>query len=64
MRNPKRIKRMLKLIDQIWQKYPDQRLGQLLANYCFGHHNDIFYQEDDVSENTLISAKNEMQRLS
>ncbi len=30
MRNPKRIKRILKLIEKIWKKNPDLRLGQFV----------------------------------
>ena len=32
MRDEKRIKRILKLIEKIWSKYPDQRFGQMLIN--------------------------------
>ena len=53
MRDLKRIKRICKLIEKVWSYYPEQRLGQLLANYVFGHHKDIFYQDDDVSEDIL-----------
>lgn len=53
MRDPKRIKRICKKIENLWSKVPDQRLGQFLANYVFGHHIDIFHQEDDVSESHL-----------
>ena len=53
MRDPKRIKRICKLIEKLWIKCPDQRLGQLLANYVFGHHTDIFFLEDDLTEKIL-----------
>lgn len=53
MRDPKRIPRMCKKIERVWKEFPDQRLGQLLANYVFGHHRDIFFQEDDESEKFL-----------
>lgn len=32
MRDPKRIDRILKLIENSWKRYPDLRLGQLLIN--------------------------------
>lgn len=32
MRNPKRIKKVLKAIEEIWGMYPDLRLGQLIGN--------------------------------
>lgn len=46
MRDPARIDVILKKIETIWKKYPDQRLMQLLLNAC-GHHQDHFYLEDD-----------------
>ena len=32
MRDPKRIDRILKLIERYWKNSPDQRFGQLLIN--------------------------------
>ena len=32
-RDPKRIPEVLRLIEQVWQKRPDLRLGQLLLNH-------------------------------
>ena len=51
MRDPKRIKRICKLIEKVWMTHPEQRLGQLLSNYTFGI--DIFYQEDTNTEEIL-----------
>ncbi|MFH1802825.1 MAG: hypothetical protein ABH864_05260 [archaeon] len=52
MRDPKRIDRILKLIEKKWQENPDQRLGQLLENYAF--KDDVIFQlEDDVVEKRL-----------
>jgi len=53
MRDKKRIKRICTLIEKLWNTQQDQRLGQLLANYVFGHHQDIYFQEDDISETNL-----------
>jgi len=53
LRDPKRIARICKILQKVWSGYSDQRLGQLLANYVFGHHVDIFFQEDDISEKAL-----------
>jgi uncharacterized protein YihD (DUF1040 family) len=46
-------KEILKLLRKLWQRYPDQRLGQLLENYVFfeGKRGDLtsvklFFQED------------------
>ena len=57
MRDKKRIKRICRLIETLWLQVPDQRLGQFLANYIFGHHKDIFYQEDDITEEKLGKLK-------
>jgi len=49
MRDQDRISEMLDTIRIIWEKNPDLRLGQLLAN-CHVNTNlfyDLFYREDD-----------------
>lgn len=51
MRDPKRIDRILELIRQEWEKYPDQRLGQLLEN-MYGQPVE-YYTEDDKFETTV-----------
>ena len=60
MREKERINRICKKLAEMWVKYPDQRLGQLLENYIFfkGKRGDVtsirlFYQEDDETENIL-----------
>lgn len=60
MRDPERIPKILKALEILWKKFPDQRLGQLLENYVFfqGERGDrtsvrLFYQEDDLTENIL-----------
>lgn len=51
MRDPKRVKRMLKLIEKIWKKHNNLRLCQLLGN-CF-EVGDLYYKEDDIVEKRL-----------
>ena len=51
MRDPKRIKPMLKLIEKIWIKNPDLRLMQLLGNVLGS--GDHYYKEDDQLETNL-----------
>lgn len=56
MRDPNRIPRMLALVEQIWTKYPDFRLGQLVDNakeIGSGSSADIFYVEDVALEEGL-----------
>jgi uncharacterized protein YihD (DUF1040 family) len=45
-RDPKRIAEVLDLIEAIWKKHPDLRLGQLIFNTC-PRQDDLFYLEDD-----------------
>ena len=46
MRNPKRIKKCLRKIEEVWSKYPDLRLGQLLLNLV-PNSNSLYYIEDE-----------------
>lgn len=55
MRDPERIKRILKLLEKGWEKVPDWRFCQLIENfkrYC--GVSDLFYMEDDELEKKLI----------
>lgn len=45
MRDPKRIDVILQEISNIWHKYPDMRLGQLIGNVLEG--TALYYVEDD-----------------
>jgi hypothetical protein len=51
MRDIKRIKPLLALIEEVWNEVPDWRLGQLLVNVS--RLDDPFYFEDDVLEEKL-----------
>ena len=46
MRDPKRIKKVLKRIEEFWNKVPDWRLGQLIVN--LNDNNDPYYVEEDM----------------
>lgn len=52
-RSVDRIDRITEKLNKVWHAMPDQRLGQLLANYGFGHHVDPFHVEDDQIEQKL-----------
>jgi len=53
MREPKRIPRLLKKLEQVWIKVPDLRLGQGLENIARDRGIDLFYLEDDELERIL-----------
>jgi uncharacterized protein YihD (DUF1040 family) len=54
MRDPKRISEILSLIRNVWESYPDLRLGQLIINSgpsnldTINSFEDIFYLEDEI----------------
>jgi hypothetical protein len=58
MREKARIKRILKLIEDKWDKVPDQRFGQLLINngICEDQYN-LWSLEDDELEEHLKKIK-------
>lgn len=55
MRDPKRIPKVLKVIERYWSMHPDLRLGQLIsiangthrARQNLPHSDDVFNIEDD-----------------
>ena len=47
MRDIKRIKRILKLIEDYWNKYSDQRFGQLIINMGIADDSNRVWQRDD-----------------
>lgn len=60
MRDPKRISRICRKIEKLWNLYPDQRFGQLIENYVIPSNNArgaatcwIFYAEDEITEERL-----------
>lgn len=50
VRDPKRIPRVLALIESIWKANPDLRLGQLIEN---GAGEDMYFLEDEELESCL-----------
>ena len=56
MRDIRRIKLICNLVELLWDRFPNQRLGQLLSNFVFGHHTDIFFLEDEITEVKLQRA--------
>ena len=49
MRNPDRIPKILKELEEFWKQVPDWRLGQVISNISYETLgvNDPFYLEDD-----------------
>jgi uncharacterized protein YihD (DUF1040 family) len=44
-RDPKRIPKVIAVLQQAWERNPDLRLGQLISNAT--NAEDFFYYEDD-----------------
>ena len=57
-REPERIERILAVIKEIWQRFPDLRLGQLLNNAVPELETNLFYTEDTITEEKLTEFKN------
>ena len=56
MRDPKRIKPLLKLLERAWRAEPDMRLGQLVWNAAFAlRHSNFFYVEDEALVAEIIA---------
>lgn len=54
MRDEKRIKRILKLIEKLWSEHPDSRFGQLLINLNIVNDDlRVWSNEDDSFEEYL-----------
>jgi hypothetical protein len=60
MRDPARIPRILKKLEQLWNKVPDQRFWQVIVNMHgdLGNPQDPFYVEDDKFEKGLTELIN------
>ena len=56
MRDPNRIEPMLALIREIWYKYPDLRLTQLIMN-ALKMNQDPYYVEDEKLKKALEEYK-------
>ena len=65
MRDPERIKRMLKLLEDVWTKVPDWRLTQLVINTTDTDHNcgPVFYMEDDAFEKNLVELNSSLEEM-
>lgn len=57
MRNPKRINKILNLLQTLWQNSPDLRFGQLLINLGIcDDENRLWNNEDEDLEKYLKST--------
>ena len=53
MSDPKRIKKIIPLLEEAWELVPDWRLGQLVSNLIGTGRQDVFFPEDDEWEKLL-----------
>lgn len=61
MTNQNKIKYHLTTIERFWKKYPEWRLGQLLAN-IYGHHTDPFFWRDEELRKKINNFKKEVKK--
>lgn len=54
MRDKKRINKILKQIENIWNKYPALRLCQLIGN-CFSKHDLYYIADEELSKKLKIA---------
>ena len=53
MRDPRRISRIITILEKVWQTQSDLRLGQLLLNLATLYDFDLYYIEDNKLERLL-----------
>lgn len=53
MRDPRRIRPLLQMLGDLWERMPDMRLGQLLYFLQNAEDDDPYYTEDDAIEHRL-----------
>ena len=53
MRDPRRISRIITILEKVWQTQSDLRLGQLLLNLATLYDFDLYYLEDNKLERLL-----------
>jgi hypothetical protein len=55
MRDPKRIDAVLAKVREVWERYPDMRLSQLIVNACRTNEAvpGVFYTEDSKLQEGL-----------
>ena len=64
MRDKKRIKRILSILEEIWEHNPDFRFGQLLINLRIIKDDfETWQNEDDLLEEYLTKIKDEEQNM-
>lgn len=53
MRDPKRIPRICRKLEEAWKMSPDQRLGQFVSNLMGAGRHDVFFPDDDDWEEAI-----------
>ncbi len=60
MRNPERIPKIIKELEEFWKQNPNWRLGQLVSNLSYeliGDNDPFFIEDEKLLE--LLKTKNE-----
>ena len=55
MEGTKNQKELLESLRKLWEKHPEQRLGQLLENFVF-YEDSMYHQEDDETLEKIKKA--------
>lgn len=65
MRDKNRIEPLLEQIKELWLKYPDLRLTQLLSNVAITDgwkDNDLYHLEDDKLSDAILNFELKLRR--
>jgi len=61
MRDPKRINRILKLLKEVWKKYPDLRLLQLLMNITPMDKSPYNFEDEEIERLLKFEVESDKQ---
>ena len=60
MRDPDRIRRVLEVVEKVWEQHPDWRLGQLIENLAAWGEDSVWNIEDDALVNEVQTHLNQL----
>ncbi len=63
MRNPKRVPKVLKRFQELWEQHPDMRFGQLVKCIFTDVEVDMFYREDKDFLKDIEAFEQKLKRI-